>query len=244
MKKLMIVLAALIPILAFASSGGFALSKAKNDLTDKASLQNGAKLFMNYCFACHSTGYQRYARVAKDLGIPRGLMKESMIFSDSKIGDLMVNSMTKKDGAKWFGNSPPDLTLEGRLRGADWIYSYLHSFYEDDTSLFGVNNAVFPDVGMPNILEELQGVQTAIFETYKVDGVTHKRIVGFKSDGTGEMSPDEYDKAVTDLVNFLVYAGEPIKLERQRLGGWVLGFLFVLFILTYLLKKEYWRDVH
>ncbi len=244
MKKLIIVLVALVPILAFASSGGFALSKAKYDLTDKASLQNGAKLFMNYCFSCHSTGYQRYGRVAKDLGIPPELMKDSLIFSNSKIGDLMVNSMNKKEGAKWFGNAPPDLTLESRLRGADWIYTYLHSFYKDDTRPFGVNNAIFPDVGMPHILEELQGVQTAIFDTHKVDGVTQKRIVGFKTDGTGEMSPDEYDKAVTDLVNFLVYAGEPIKLERQRLGVWVLGFLFILFILTYLLKKEYWRDVH
>lgn len=243
MKKLFFVLVAFLPIFATASGGDFALLKAKYDLTDKASLQNGAKLYMNYCFACHSTGYQRYQRVAKDLGIPLELMKDNLIFSDSKIGDLMVNSMNKKEAAKWFGNAPPDLTLEGRLRGADWIYSYLHSFYKDNTRPFGVNNAVFPDVGMPNILEELQGVQTAIFDTYEVDGTKHKRIVGFKSDGTGEMSSDEYDKAVTDLVNFLVYAGEPIKLKRENMGVWVLGFLFILFILTYLLKKEYWRDV-
>ncbi|MCK5818801.1 MAG: cytochrome c1 [Psychromonas sp.] len=243
MKKLLFVLVALLPTFAFASGGGFALHKAKYDLTDKASLQNGAKLYMNYCFACHSTGYQRYQRVARDLGIPLELMKDNLIFSDSKIGDLMVNSMNKKEAAKWFGSAPPDLTLESRLRGADWIYSYLHSFYKDGTRPFGVNNAVFPDVGMPNILEELQGVQSAIFDTYEVDGTKHERIVGFKSDGSGELSSDEYDKAVTDLVNFLVYAGEPIKLKRQSMGVWVLGFLFILFILTYLLKKEYWRDV-
>ena len=244
MKKLMIALVALLPTLVFASAGNVHLDKAQYDLSDKESLQRGAKLFMNYCFACHSTGYQRYQRIANDLDIPENLMKESLIFTDSKIGELMVNSMDKKEGAKWFGNAPPDLTLEARLRGADWIYTYLRSFYKDETRPFSVNNTVFPDVAMPHVLEELQGIPTAIYETTVVDGVEHKKIVALQSNEQGEMSSDEYDNAVLDLVNFLVYAGEPNKLERESLGVWVIGFLIILFILSYLLKKEYWRDVH
>lgn len=244
MKKLMIALVALLPTLVFASAGNVHLDKAQYDLSDKESLQRGAKLFMNYCFACHSTGYQRYQRIANDLDIPENLMKESLIFTDSKIGELMVNSMDKKEGVKWFGNAPPDLTLEARLRGADWIYTYLRSFYKDETRPFSVNNTVFPDVAMPHVLEELQGIPTAIYETTVVDGVEHKKIVALQSNEQGEMSSDEYDNAVLDLVNFLVYAGEPNKLERESLGVWVIGFLIILFILSYLLKKEYWRDVH
>jgi len=244
MKKLMIALLALLPTLVFASAGNVHLDKANYDLSDKASLQSGAQLFMNYCFACHSTGYQRYQRVATDLDIPEYLMADNLIFTDSKIGELMVNSMDEGEGARWFGAAPPDLTLEARLRGPDWIYTYLRSFYADETRPFGVNNTVFPDVGMPHVLEELQGIPTAIYETTMHDGVEHKSIVGFESNEQGEMSSDEYDKGVLDLVNFLVYAGEPNKLERQSLGLWVMGFLVILFILSYLLKKEYWRDVH
>ena len=248
MKKLMIAFLAvfsMLPLFAVASGTSFHLEKANYDLSDKASLQNGAKLFMNYCFACHSTGYQRYQRVATDLGIPDELMKENLIFTDSKIGELMHNSMDKKESAKWFGAAPPDLTLEARLRGADWIYTYLHSFYVDEARPFGVNNTVFPDVGMPHVLEELQGISTPTYEVITDEnGIEHKTVVALTSDETGEMSSDEYDQAVLDLVNFLVYAGEPNKLERQNLGIWVLGFLIILFIVSYLLKKEYWRDIH
>jgi len=245
MKKLMIALVAFLPSLVFAAGASVHLDKANYDLTDKASLQNGAKLFMNYCSACHSTAHQRYQRVATDLGIPDQLMKDNMIFTGSKIGELMVNSMDKKDAAKWFGNAPLDLTLEARLRGPDWIYTYLRSFYVDPSRPFGVNNVVFKDVGMPHVLEELQGIPTAEFETHVDEaGVEHRTVVGLQSSGTGEMSSDEYDQAVLDLVNFLVYSGEPNKLERQSLGFWVIGFLIILFILSYLLKKEYWRDIH
>jgi len=245
MKKLLIALVALVPSLVFASGAAVHLDKAHYDLSDKASLQNGAKLFMNYCSACHATAHQRYQRIATDLGIPEELMKESLIFTDSKIGELMKNSMDKKDAAKWFGNSPLDLTLEARVRGADWIYTYLRSFYKDPTRPFGVNNVVFKDVGMPHVLEELQGIPTATFKT-EIDehGVEHTSIVSLESDEGGEMSSDEYDEAVLDLVNFLVYSGEPNKLERQNLGFWVIGFLIILFVLSYFLKKEYWRDIH
>lgn len=245
MKKLMIALVAILPSLVFANTAGIHLDKANYDLTDKASLQNGAKMFMNYCSACHTTEHQRYQRVATDLGIPDQLMKDNMIFTGSKIGDLMTNSMDKKDAAKWFGNAPLDLTLEARLRGPDWIYTYLRSFYKDPSRPFGVNNAVFKDVGMPHVLEELQGIPTAEMESHIDDkGIEHFTVVGLHSSGTGEMSSDEYDQAVLDLVNFLVYSGEPIRLERQSLGVWVIGFLIILFILSYLLKKEYWREIH
>ncbi|HIP75600.1 MAG TPA: cytochrome c1, partial [Psychromonas hadalis] len=178
------------------------------------------------------------------LDIPEELMRENLIFTDSKIGDLMVNSMDKKDAASWFGAPPPDLTLESRLRGPDWIYSYLHSFYVDESAPFSVNNRVFPDVGMPHVLEELQGIQSPIFETYEEDGVEYKRITGLKTNESGEMSSDEYDEAVLDLVNFMHYAGEPNKLERESMGVWVVAFLLVLFVLSYFLKKEYWRGIH
>jgi ubiquinol-cytochrome c reductase cytochrome c1 subunit len=245
MKKLMLALVVMLPLFSFASPGGVYLKKANYDLSDKASLQKGVKLFMNYCFSCHSTSYQRYQRIATDLGIPEQLMKENLIFNGSKIGELMHNSMDKKEAAKWFGSAPPDLTLEARLRGADWIYTYLHSFYADESRPFGVNNTVFPDVGMPHVLEALQGISTPTYEIMTDEhGIEHKTVVALTSDESGTMSSDEYDEAVLNLVNFLVYAGEPNKLERQSLGGWVLAFLFVLFFVSYLLKKEYWRDIH
>lgn len=236
MKKLLIALVALVPTLALAAGGGnLKLEHAPIDPTDKVSLQNGAKLFMNYCFGCHATEYQRYNRVAKDLDIPADLMKENLIFTGVKIGNLMENAMDPKQGAKWFGQTPPDLTLVTRARSVDWVYTYLKSFYVDPDRPFGVNNVIFKDVGMPHVLQELQGVTTLEGEG------EHKVLV---TDTSGEMSVDEYDQAVTDLVNFLHYAGEPSKLDRQHMGMWVIGFLIIFFILSYLLKKEYWRDVH
>ncbi|MFO6423280.1 cytochrome c1 [Motilimonas sp. KMU-193] len=244
MKKLLITLFALLPSLVFAAGPSIPLDKADYDLTDKASLQNGAKLFMNYCFGCHATGYQRYERVANDLDIPNDIMMDNLVFTDQKIGDLMHNAMDKKEAAKWFGAAPPDLTLVARLRGADWLYTYLRSFYADPSRPFGVNNSVFPDVGMPHVLEELQGIPNPVFETEMVDGVEHKTLVSIEADGSGELSTDEYNQAVLDMVNFLVYAGEPMRVERERLGVFVLGFIFIFFITAYLLKKEFWRDVH
>lgn len=217
---------------------------AEIDLSDQASLQNGAKLFMNYCFGCHSTQYQRYNRVARDLGIPDELMVENLIFTGAKVGDLMKNSMSQQDAAQWFGAPPPDLTLVARVRGSDWLYTYLRAFYADTSRPFGVNNAVFKSVGMPHVLEELQGIPTAITETKMVEGEAQQVIVGFETDGSGEFSEEEYDEAVLDLVNFLTYSAEPVALKRQGLGKWVLGFIVILLVLTYLLKKEYWRDVH
>ena len=235
MKKLLIALVMMLPTLAVAAGGGANLMHAPIDPTDKASLQSGAKLFMNYCFGCHATQYQRYNRVAKDLDIPLDLMKENLIFTGVKVGSLMENSVDPKEGAKWFGQTPPDLTLVTRARGTDWVYTYLKSFYADPERPFGVNNVLFKDVGMPHVLQELQGLPT-------LEGEGEHQIL--VSDSSGELSVDEYDQAVTDLVNFLNYSGEPSKLEREDMGKWVIAFLCVFFIIAYFLKKEYWRDVH
>lgn len=244
MKRIIFAVLALLPSLVLASGGGFPLDKAEYDLSDKASLQRGAATFMNYCAGCHSTQYQRYNRVAADIGIPDDLMKENLVFTGAKIGDLMKSAMSEKDAARWFGAPPPDLTLVARVRGADWIYTYLRSFYVDETRPFGVNNAVFPSVGMPHVLEPLQGTPRAELETHTLDGVEMQQVVSIKSDGNGEMNNEEYDQTVLDLVNFLVYSAEPVQQERERMGFWVLGFIAIFFIFTVLLKKEFWRDVH
>ena len=245
MKKWIVILFAMLPSLAMAAGANVPLDKANNDLTDKASLQNGAKMFMNYCFGCHSTQYQRYERVANDLEIPVDLMKENLIFDpEAKIGSLMVNAMPAEQAASWFGAPPPDLTLVARVRGADWLYTYLRTFYEDPSRPFGVNNIVFPSVGMPHVLEELQGIPTPIYATHIVDGEEVEVVVGTETDGSGELSTGEYDDAVRDLVNFLVYSGDPVKLERHAMGWWVMAFLVLFTIIVVLLKKEYWRDVH
>jgi len=244
MKRIIFAVLALLPGLVLASGGGFPLDKAEYDLSDKASLQRGAGTFMNYCAGCHSTQYQRYNRVAADIGIPDDLMKENLVFTGAKIGDLMKSAMSEKDAARWFGAPPPDLTLVARVRGADWIYTYLRSFYVDETRPFGVNNAVFPSVGMPHVLEPLQGTPRAEFKTHTLDGVEMQQVVSIKSDGNGEMNNEEYDQTVLDLVNFLVYSAEPVQQERERMGFWVLGFIAIFFISTVQLKKEFWRDVH
>ena len=230
--------------LAVAAGPAVPLMEANNDLTDKASLQRGAKLFMNYCLGCHQMQYQRYERTFRDIGIPTEIGQEQLIFDGSKVGGHILNAMDSDDAAKWFGATPPDLTLVGRVRGTDWIYTYLKSFYKDDSRPFGVNNTVFPLVGMPHVLQELQGLPTAITEQVEEHGKTVTKVVGTETDGSGEMSTDEYDQAARDITNFLAYVGEPSRLESEALGIKVIGFLFILFILAFLLKKEYWRDVH
>ena len=245
MRKWIVILFTMLPSLVFAAGSNVHLDEANNDLTDKASLQNGAKLFMNYCFGCHSTQYQRYQRVATDLDIPLDLMKEHLVFDpDAKIGQLMENAIPDEQAATWFGAPPPDLTLVARVRGTDWLYTYLRSFYADPSRPFGVNNTVFPSVGMPHVLEELQGIPTPIYETQTIDGKEKQVVVAIEVTSSGELSGQEYDMAVRDLVNFLEYSGDPVKLERQAMGWWVMAFLVILTIVFVLLKKEYWRDVH
>lgn len=244
MKKIIFVLSLLLPMSVMAAGGNVHLDKAEYDLTDKASLQTGAQLFMNYCLGCHQTQYQRYQRTFEDLGIPIELGQENLQFTGEKPGEHIKSAMPSESGAKWFGAPPPDLTLVARVRGADWIYTYLRSFYADESTKFGVNNLVFPDVGMPHALEELQGVPRKTSEKMLIDGEMVDRYVGIKADGSGELSAAEYDKAVLDLVNYLVYIGEPSRLQSESIGRWVMVFLLVLLVLVLLLKKDYWRDVH
>jgi ubiquinol-cytochrome c reductase cytochrome c1 subunit len=245
MKTWIVLLFSFLPSLVWAAGSGVPLDNANIDLRDKGSLQRGAQTFMNYCAACHSTQYQRYERVATDLGIPASLMMDNLVFNpNAKIGDLMTNAIPASYASASFGAPAPDLTLVARVRGVDWIYTYLRSFYVDPDRPFGVNNTVFPSVGMPHVLEELQGTPYKVYETKLVDGENVKEYIGIRSDGKGELNTDEYDYLVRDLVNFLAYSAEPMRLERERIGYWVMGFIVIFFILALLLKKEYWRDVH
>ncbi len=247
MKKLFVSLSLFVGLVssaAFAAGGGALPYKADIDQTDKASLQRGAKLFMNYCLGCHQMQYQRYERTFNDLGIPVEAGLENLVFTkDTKVGEHIKNSMAKDDAAKWFGAAPPDLTLEARLRGADWIYSYLKSFYVDPSRPFGVNNTVFKDVGMPHVLQELQGIPHKVYETKMIDGEEQQVFVGIETDGSGELSVDEYDRAVLDITNFMVYIGEPMILERESIGRWALLWCVIFFVFAVLLKKEYWKGL-
>lgn len=231
MKKLIITILACVPALAFAAGGHNPhVVPADIDLHDQESLQSGAQVFIESCMGCHSAQYQRYERVATDLGIDFDDMN-AMIKTDAKIGDLMVSAMPQAQAAKWFGAPPPDLTLVARVRGSDWLYSYLTTFYQDESRPFGVNNLVFPSVGMPHVLENYQGIPV------------------LQDDGTivasgGSMTDEEYKKLALDLTNFLTYSAEPIRTTREAMGVWVLAFLGVFFVIAYLLKREYWRDVH
>ena len=223
---------ALVPMLTFAAGGGVHLDKAGNDLTDKESLKNGFESYINYCLGCHQLQYQRYGRTFADLGISDADGVANFMYTGEKVGDHITNTMPAKEAAKWFGSAPPDLTLEARLRSPDWIYTYLRSFYVDPNRPFGVNNTVFKDVGMPHVLQSLQGVR-------KMDEQ------GNLSEATGgSMTAEEYDVFARDLTNFLEYTAEPSKLDRQAMGYWVIGFLFIFLIFAYLLKVEYWKDVH
>jgi len=246
MKKIIIALVMVsLSSLVNAAGGKIHLDEANIDLTDKASLQRGAKLFTNYCLNCHSASFMRYNRMGKDLGISDKLVADNLIFSDDKVGDLMKVAMTTEDGGAWFGTPPPDLSVIARAKGAgdvgaNWLYTYFRSFYVDEKRPFGMNNTVFKDVGMPHVLWELQGMQKLL----NAEEVSKGAAPEFALVSTGSMTADEYDTAARDLTNFLVYVGEPSKLKRLALGPWVLAFLFFFFIVAYAMKKEYWKDIH
>lgn len=238
---------ALVASTAVAAGGAtYPLKSASVDFCDKASLQRGAALFANYCSGCHSLQYARYNTVAKDIGLvdKDGKTMDKLIMSylnlsGSKPTDSMVNNMTKDDATTWFGAPPPDLSLVSRLRGSDWVYTYLTTFYVDHSQPWGVNNAVFPNVGMPHAMVNLQGeVEAVIQETDHGSVVT-----GFKQVKAGEMTPEEYDQAVQDLVNYLDYIGEPQKSARERIGVFTMLFLLAFTVLAWMLKREYWKDV-
>lgn len=235
----------LAPGLALAAAAGVPLDEAPIDLENDASLQRGARLFVNYCMGCHSANYQRYNRLARDIGLTDEQVEKNLIFTGAKVGETMQNAMPKPQAKEWFGAPPPDLSLIARSRGVDWLYSYLRTFYLDEERPWGVNNAVFPAVGMPHVLWELQGWQVPVYETHEdASGHEEKVITGFEIVVPGSMTPPEFDAAMGDLVNFLAYISEPIQLERQRIGWWVLLYLVVAFAVFYPLKKEYWKDIH
>jgi ubiquinol-cytochrome c reductase cytochrome c1 subunit len=186
----------------------------------------------------------RYSRISRDLEIPEDDVANTMLFTGAKIGDAMNIALDQEDAKQWFGVAPPDLSVVSRSRGVDWIYTYLRSFYRDESRPWGVNNAVFKDVAMPHVLWELQGLQEATTGTIKSkEGVEHTVITGFTLVEKGKMSPEVFDNAVRDIVNFLAYVGEPTKTQRLSVGRWVLGFLVMYFVIMFLLKKEYWKDV-
>lgn len=227
-----------------AAGGEIPLLEAKVELGDRASLQRGAKLFVNYCAGCHSARFMRYGRMGQDLGLTEEQVRANLMFASDKPGDPILATLGEADANAWFGVAPPDLSLSARARGPDWLYTYLMTFYRDESRPFGANNLVFPDVAMPHALVELQGVQARKEDTG--DGHAAPTGAGELLDlvEPGSMSVAEYRRAVRDLVNFMVYVGEPAKLDRYVVGGWVLLFLLVFFVISRLLYKEYWKDVH
>lgn len=231
MKKVLLAAVLALPVLAMASEEVH-LDKAPVDASNHASLQRGARTFVNYCLNCHSANYMRYNRLL-EIGLTEKQIKDNLLFAGEKVGDTMKVAMDKKEAAKWLGAAPPDLSVEVRARGADWVYTYMRGFYRDDTRPTGWNNTVFDKVGMPHVLYELQGEQALDHETHELKLVK-----------PGRLSVEEYDTLVGDLTNFMAYMAEPAKQQRNQLGWIVLLFLGVLLVLTYKLKKAYWKDVH
>lgn len=249
MKKFLIALL-FTPLVALASNGHTELDRWPGSVSDKASLQNGAKLFVNYCLNCHGASYVRYNKLM-DLGLTENQVKDNLMFTADKIGELMRIAAQRDEQKQWFGAAPPDLSIIARARaseagtGADWLYTYLRSFYLDPNRPTGWNNRVFENVGMPHVLYGLQGERIAHFEDVKdAQGNVTKHFEKFEMVKPGTLSESEYDQNVSDLVGFLVWMGEPQQEFRQRLGYGVLIFLGILFVAAYALKKEFWKDVH
>ncbi|PPE74095.1 cytochrome c1 [Solimonas fluminis] len=232
------------------AAGGHALTyKFEPDSNNIQSAQRGARNFMNYCSGCHSMKHLRYGRLGQDLGIPEDLLKANLMFTSDKPGDHIVSSMPKEEAAKWFGQTPPDLTVETRMRGADWVYNFLMTFYVDSAKHSGVNNLTLPGASMPHVLMDLQGVQVKVEEKAEGHGEEghgggHHAGPKFELVQPGKLSPEEYKKFVTDTVNFMHYAAEPGRNARIALGYKVILFLLLFTILAYLMKKEWWKDVH
>ncbi|TCS36179.1 cytochrome c1 [Reinekea marinisedimentorum] len=234
----------------WAAGGDVHLEHMSPDMKDTVSLQNGLRTYMDYCAGCHSLGYARYNRVARDLDIPEDIFMENIVFAeDAKFGDLMKFAMSAENGKAWFGSAPPDLTMVTRVRGVDWVYSYLLGFYKDETRPYGVNNAVFKDVGMPHVLMDLQGLCSSAphpAEDAKIDPLTGESIHSDACAGysvEGELTSHEYEEVVYNLVNFLNYMGEPYQMDRKRIGLYVFAFLAVFFFVSLLLQKELFKDI-
>jgi len=242
---------ALLPALVFAGEEGFPLDHAPDRSTDLAALQNGAKVFVNYCLNCHSASSMRYSRL-KDIGLTDDQIRSNLLFAGEKVGDLMTTPLTKADAKVWFGAAPPDLSVIARAKsseagsGTDWLYTYLRSFYKDDTRPTGWNNMLFPSVAMPHALWELQGVQTAKFVEKEDEHEPGKKVQVFSKFETvtpGKLTPAQYDSEVADLVAYLQWMGEPAQGTRKQLGVWVVLWLIMLSFLAWRLNASYWKEV-
>ncbi len=226
---------------ALAGEAGFERSGA--NIEDTASLQRGAKWYVNYCLGCHSLNYMRYNRLATDLQLSDDEVMQNLVFSNAKIGDTMTIAMDEEQAEDWFGKAPPDLSLIGRSRGADWLYAYLRGFYKDEDGSW--NNSALDNVAMPNVLWRLQGIQIPVYrEETTEEGYTHEVLDHYELTTQGTQSAQEYEETARDLAAFLEYVGEPAALQRKSIGVWVILFLVLFTFLAYLLKVEYWRDVH
>ena len=221
------------------ASGGGHIEPAGINVQDVGALQRGAKVFVNYCMSCHSADYMRYNRLSEDLDLGEEVVMNNLVFSDAKIGETMSIAMDPQDAEQWFGKSPPDLSLAGRSRGDDWLYAYMRSFYQDEHGEW--NNLVLANAAMPHVLWELQGIQTPVYAEHDAGAHTIDHLT---LTTPGLLTEEEYDSTVRDLVTFLDYMSEPAKLKRKNIGIWVILFLVVFAFLAYLLKAEFWRDVH
>ena len=229
-----------------AAGGGHPLDVAPKRVNSQAALQNGAKLFVNYCLNCHGAVSMRYNRL-REIGLTDEQIKQNLLFTGEKVGDLMTVAVSPKDAKTWFGAMPPDLSVIARAKGADYLYTYLRTFYKDDTKATGWNNLAFPSVGMPHVMWELQGIRTAKYAEEKDPHDATKTVhvfKGFEQVTPGKLKPQEFDDAMGDLVAYLQWMGEPAQLDRKRLGVWVLMFLAVFTVLAWGLNKSYWKDIH
>ncbi|MBK8073282.1 MAG: cytochrome c1 [Ramlibacter sp.] len=250
MKKLILTLITALGLAAgaHAAGGGLAWDKAPNKTNDLAALQNGAKLFVNYCVSCHSAAFMRYNRLT-DIGLTEQQIKDNLLFGDVKIGETMKSAIDPKQAKEWFGANPPDLTLVARSRsghggtGADYLYTFLRGFYRDDTKATGWNNVVFPNVGMPHALWELQGNREPQYQSRTEHGHEVKVFTGWKQTSAGAMTPLQYDQAIGDLVSYLQWMAEPSQNTRVRIGVWVLIFLCFFTVIAWRLNAAFWKDI-
>lgn len=250
MKRIITALSLFVALVAgaHAAGGGFPLEKAPKRTNDVAALQNGAKLFVNYCLSCHSAAFMRYNRL-RDIGLTEKQIKENLMFTTDKVGDTMKAAIDPKQAKEWFGANPPDLTLVARSRasgagsGADYLYTYLRTYYRDETKPTGWNNMAFPNVGMPHVMWELQGERRPVFETVSEHGHDVQKLKGWEQVTPGKMSPAEFDQATGDLVAFMQWMSEPVQNTRVRIGVWVMLFLAVFTVIAWRLNAAYWKDI-
>ena len=249
MKKVLVslCLALGLSMAAQANTGGIAWDKAPNKTNDLAALQNGAKVFVNYCLNCHSASFMRFNRL-KDIGLTEQQIKDNLLFTTDKVGETMKAAIDPKQAKEWFGGNPPDLSVIARSRagqgtGADYLYTYMRTFYADDTKPTGWNNLAFPNIGMPHVLWQLQGKRVPVYEVAEEHGAEVHVFKGWEQITPGTMTPEQYDQTVGDLVNYLQWMAEPAANTRVRLGVWVLLFLCVLTVFTWRLNAAFWKDV-